>query len=113
MFIGLLRGFQDEAHDRIVDRRKMLLALPMGTGKTVTALAAVETMMEDEVITAPGIILAGSSIKYQWEQEIAKFTDSKAVVVSGTPTQREKTYEDFLAPRRFGKAGKPQKTKRH
>lgn len=102
MFIGLLRGFQDEAHDRIVDRRKMLLALPMGTGKTVTALAAVETMMEDEVITAPGIILAGSSIKYQWEQEIAKFTDSKAVVVSGTPTQREKTYEDFYNWRQTG-----------
>jgi hypothetical protein len=72
------------------------------THNTVTALAAVETLMEDGTITEPGIILAGSSIKYQWEQEIAKFTDSKAVVVSGTPTQREKTYEDFYNWRQTG-----------
>ena len=72
------------------------------THNTVTALAAVESMMEDEIITEPGIILAGSSIKYQWEKEIAKFTDSKAVVVTGTPTQREKIYTDFYNWRQTG-----------
>ena len=94
-FTGQLRPFQKEAHDRIIDRNTMLLALPMGTGKTVTSLAAIESLMDSGVITEPGIILAGASLKYQWESEIAKFTNSRSVVVSGTPAQRRKIYEDF------------------
>lgn len=94
-FTGQLRPFQKEAHDRIIDRNTMLLALPMGTGKTVTSLAAIETLMDSGVITEPGIILAGASLKYQWESEIKKFTNSRSVVVSGTPAQRRKIYEDF------------------
>ena len=95
-FLGELRPFQEEAHDRIVDRPRMLLALPMGTGKTVTALAAVETLMERGDITEPGIILAGASLKYQWESEINKFTNSRSMVVSGTPAKRLDAYDEFL-----------------
>lgn len=95
-FIGDLRPFQQEALNRIVERPRMLLALPMGTGKTVTALAAIENLMETGVITEPGIILAGASLKYQWQAEIAKFTDSRAAVVLGSPAKRRKIYEDFF-----------------
>ena len=34
-----------------------------------------------------------SSVKEQWKREIEKFTDEKAVVVSGTKRQRQKIYE--------------------
>lgn len=95
MFLGDLKPFQKEAHDRIVDRRKMLLALPMGTGKTITSIAAVESLMDSGVIDRPGIVLAPASLKYQWAAEIERWTDSRALVVSGTPARRREAYEEF------------------
>jgi superfamily II DNA or RNA helicase len=46
MFKGNLYPFQEEATELMVDRGKMLLALVMGAGKTVTTLAALEALLE-------------------------------------------------------------------
>lgn len=95
MFKGELIPFQKKAHDMIVSRKKVLLALPMGTGKTITSLASIESLMENGYIGEPGIILAGSSLLYQWESEIDKWTDSRSMVVSGSPKKRQQMYEEF------------------
>jgi SNF2 family DNA or RNA helicase len=79
----------------MVERRKALLAYSMGLGKTYISLAAVEELMAQGEIHEPGIVLVSASTKYQWAAEIERFTGSKALVVGGTPKQREVIYEEF------------------
>ena len=88
MFKGTLYPFQEESKDRMVDRGQMLLAMVMGAGKTPTTLAAVETLIDNEEVNKV-LVVVPSSLKYQWLREIKKFTDSTAVVIDGTPKQRE------------------------
>lgn len=93
MFTGQLFPFQQEAYDRMVDRRRVLLAYEQGTGKTVLAIAAIEALMESGEITRPVLVIALSSLKYQWASEIEKFSDSQALVIDGTPKKRAEQYE--------------------
>lgn len=60
----------------MVERGSLLLAYDQGTGKTVCALAAVEDLMgEGEVATTLIVVL--SSLRLQWAQAIATFTDTR------------------------------------
>ena len=72
----------------MVDRGQMLLAMVMGAGKTVTTLSALETLFDEQEVTRV-LIVVPASLKYQWLREIKKFTNSSAVVIDGTPKQRE------------------------
>lgn len=92
----MLRDYQVQARDWLLEHPKALLALPMGTGKSLVALAAIEGHMANGLVKEPGIILAGASLKYQWQGEIAKWTDSRCIVVSGTPKKRLSLYEEYL-----------------
>jgi SNF2 family DNA or RNA helicase len=76
------------------ERKKMLVAYDLGLGKTVLTIAAVERLMDSEDITAPGLIICLSSLKYQWANSIDKFTEntSSALVIDGTPKQRQAQY---------------------
>lgn len=72
----------------MVDRKQMLVAFEMGTGKTVMTLAALEKLqLEGKVL-----VIALSSLKYQWQKEITKFSDSTSTVVDGSKTAREKQW---------------------
>ncbi len=95
MFTGELFPFQKEAFDRMVERRKVLLAYEQGTGKTVLAIAAIEHLMEQGVIQYPVLVVALSSLKYQWAAEIEKFSDSVPLVIDGPPKQRQKRYQQM------------------
>jgi SNF2 family DNA or RNA helicase len=88
MFTKTLKPFQVEAVAKMVDRKKMLVAYEMGLGKTCMTIAAVEQLKEDSVITQPVLVIALSSLKYQWKKEIEKFSDSSAVVIDGSKTAR-------------------------
>ena len=92
MFTGELFPFQKEAFDRMVERRKVLLAYEQGTGKTVLAIAAIEHLMEQGVIQYPVLVVALSSLKYQWAAEIEKFSDSRPLVIDGPPKKRMEQY---------------------
>lgn len=74
----------------------VLLAFDMGTGKTPTSLWAIEKMREEAPFDTAGTIVAPASLKWQWADEIARFTDQKAVVVDGPPAQRRKAYVEAL-----------------
>lgn len=88
MFKGTLYPFQIEAKERMVDRGKMLLAVVMGGGKTVITIDSLETLFQRDDISR-AIIIVPASLKYQWLREINKFTNSKAIVIDGTPKVRE------------------------
>ncbi len=95
-FKGTLLPYQPEAVERMCERKKMLVAYDLGLGKTVLTIAAVERLMDSREIKEPGLVICLSSLKYQWANQIRKFTDdtSKALVIDGTPAKRAQQYEE-------------------
>lgn len=79
--------------------------MEQGTGKTPVTIAAIEALNEEFGDTLSGLVLASSALKYQWRDEIAKFTggtvDDKGVwtggatcvVVDGTTEARIAAYK--------------------
>ncbi|MFE9834055.1 DEAD/DEAH box helicase [Streptomyces sp. NPDC005551] len=112
MFVGELRPYQDEAVDRMVERGSLLLAYDQGTGKTVCAIAASEELMGEGKVTTT-LIVALSSLKLQWAEAIANFTDvrkrwlrvkdqyvrvpaeDQCVLLDGNPEKRAKLYQQI------------------
>jgi len=88
MFKGQLKPYQVESVDKMVERKQMLVAFEMGTGKTVMTIAALEALNIDK----PILVIALSSLKYQWQKEINKFSDSTSTVVDGSKSAREKQW---------------------
>ena len=96
MFSGTLKPYQVEAVSRMVGEKKMLVAYEMGLGKTCMTIAALEKLNDTgQIQNGPILVIALSSLKYQWQKEIAKFsTGVVSVVVDGNKQQRTKAYED-------------------
>lgn len=103
-FKGTLLPYQPEAVDRMCDRSKMLVAYDLGLGKTVLTIAAIERLMDENKIKEPGLIICLSSLKYQWANQIEKFTDgtSNALVIDGTPKKRAEQYDTAMDWRNSG-----------
>ena len=97
-FTGTLLPYQPEAVDRMCERGTMLVAYDLGLGKTVLTIAALERLMDENKIKEPGLIICLSSLKYQWANQIEKFTDgtSRALVIDGTPAKRAEQYAEAL-----------------
>jgi len=95
MFKGTLLPYQPEAVDKMCERGKVLVAYDLGLGKTVLTIAAIERLMDERKVKEPGLIICLSSLKYQWANQIEKFTDgtSRALVVDGTPKKRAEQYD--------------------
>lgn len=92
MFQGTLRPFQEEVVTRMVEDKKVLVALDLGLGKTPCSIAAVERLIEAGEIGA-GLVIVPASLKYQWAAQIAKFTNGASVlVVDGDRKQRIRQY---------------------
>jgi superfamily II DNA or RNA helicase len=72
---------------------RCLIGDDMGLGKTVQALAAAELMAQLFRI-GKVLIIAPTSLKYQWKGEIDLFTKRKATVIEGFNRQRRALYED-------------------
>jgi SNF2 family DNA or RNA helicase len=94
-FSGTLLPYQPEAVSKMIERQKMLVAYDLGLGKTVITIAAIEQLMDERKIKEPGLIICLSSLKYQWANQIEKFTNgsSHALVIDGTPKKRIAQYE--------------------
>lgn len=88
MFTGVLKPYQVEAVNKMVARKKMLVAYEMGLGKTCMTIAAVEKLKEQGDITKPVLVIGLSSLKYQWEKEIRKFSDASTCVIDGAKSVR-------------------------
>lgn len=110
MFTGELFPYQYEAVDRILADRRLLVAYSMGTGKTVLTIAALEELFGQGDIRGC-VVMVPSSLKWQWAQAIAKFTDAPTrtvtlrgqelivptedvcTVVNGTPKKRQRQWQ--------------------
>jgi SNF2 family DNA or RNA helicase len=94
MFTGTLLPYQNEAVDKMVERQKVLVAYDLGLGKTVLTIAALEQLRDEERLIGPVLVIALSSLKYQWEKEIHKFTDDLRVqVIDGTKNERAEQWD--------------------
>lgn len=92
MFQGTLKPYQVEAVEKMVDVKRILVAYEMGLGKTPMTIAAIEELREQGHVTKPVLVLCLASLKYQWQKEVAKFSDQTAVVIDGTAAKRHEQY---------------------
>lgn len=97
MFTGTLKPYQESGTASAIAVKTILLAYDLGTGKTVLSIAAIESLREKREVVKPVLVLCLSSLKYQWEAEIKKFSDRSAIVIDGTPVQRKAQYEKAKA----------------
>ncbi|WP_366924282.1 SNF2 helicase associated domain-containing protein [Metallumcola ferriviriculae] len=64
-----------------------ILADDMGLGKTLQTLAFLLT--EKEKVQAPSLVVAPTSVIYNWQEETRRFApDLKVIVIAGTPRER-------------------------
>lgn len=93
-FTGSLLPYQTPAVRKMLKRKSVLVAYDLGLGKTVLTIAAIEKLMDSYAIAEPGLVICLSSLKYQWADQIRKFTGgtSTPLVIDGTPTQRAEQY---------------------
>lgn len=96
-FKGELREYQEQAKSLITQRGKALLALDLGTGKTIVSIAAIEELREAGKIEC-ALLIMSSSLTKQWEERIAQFTDSSVTLIDGSisPKKRLNIYEQTL-----------------
>ena len=74
-----------------VDAGRCLIGDEMGLGKTIQALTAAEIMARRLGVERV-LVVCPTSLKHQWEREIARFTDRRATVVGGLRGRREQHY---------------------
>jgi len=96
MFKGTLKPYQVEAVAKMVEQRCILVAYEMGLGKTPMTIAAIEELRGKGRMTRTVLVLCLASLKYQWEKEILKFSDSSVIVIDGTPKQRKEQYGQIV-----------------
>lgn len=81
--------YQKEVANFILHNKKALTVLPCGAGKTVIVICSYLEALHKNVINGPGLIIVKASLKYQWQQEVGKFSDLKATVI--------KTYSELTS----------------
>jgi SNF2 family DNA or RNA helicase len=78
------------------DIKTGLLADEMGLGKTPQAIGAIHRLWKEGRVRK-ALVVCPTSLKYQWKEEIGKFTEHKGIVIDGTPKQRKEQLEEFAS----------------
>lgn len=105
-----LYPYQEAPVEQFLDRGSLLVAYEMGTGKTAIAIACAEELFAcGDIDTC--LVICQASLKYQWAQQLAKFTDmpvtqqrvrnefitipraSCCLIIDGSPNIRKLQYE--------------------
>lgn len=79
----------------LVSQQKAIVGDVMGLGKSLQAIGATHILHRQGKVNRV-LIICPASLKYQWHEEIAKFTDHSAIVIDGTTAKRGKQYKAFL-----------------
>lgn len=103
-----LHPYQTEPVERFIERGNLLVAYQVGLGKTIIGIAAAEELLAAGKIKCC-LIVCPASLKYQWAQKIAEFTDlapmekkvkdsvitiprDECFILDGSPKYRDYTY---------------------
>jgi SNF2 family DNA or RNA helicase len=75
---------------------RALIGDEMGLGKTIQAIAATEILAQHFGVSRM-LVVCPTSLKYQWQSEICRFSGRAARVMTGGRTQRQKDFraDDF------------------
>jgi len=86
----MLLDYQKEVLDFSLKSENLINGFELGLGKTPSALAYAE------YYNNPTLIICPASLKFQWYNEIEKFTTRKneAVVIDGTPLKRKGQWKE-------------------
>ncbi len=90
---GSLYPYQREGVLFTARAGRVLLADDMGLGKTIQAIATAE-LLAKEFSVSNVLIICPTSLKYQWKNEIEKFTDRSIKVIEGHIDKRKFQYLD-------------------
>ncbi len=71
---------------------RSILADDMGLGKTIQAIGTVQLLHEHRQVQKV-LIICPTSLKYQWQSEIEKFTTATAMVIEGNYLNRQNLYK--------------------
>lgn len=85
-----LRNYQRVGAGFLAEVGSCILADDMGTGKTLQTITACEELGAKRVL-----VVCPNSLKWNWFEEVAKWTNSKATVVEGTKPKRIQIIKDF------------------
>jgi hypothetical protein len=83
--------YQQEGMLHLAFTERALLADEMGLGKTVQAIAACALLRRVRGIERV-LVISPASLKGEWEEQIARFTDLPSRIVQGTRAQRLRQY---------------------
>jgi len=86
-----LYPYQKEGVINIFKMGRSLLADEMGLGKTIQAIAAIELYVKYLNVERV-LIICPTSLKYQWKNEINKFSDRSVEIVEGLIHKRKEKY---------------------
>jgi SNF2 family DNA or RNA helicase len=83
--------YQKEGVGFVLFRKAAIIADEMGLGKTIQAIAA--AILKKQIFGFRKVlVVCPATLKSQWKKEIEKFSDEKALILSGLPNQRERQY---------------------
>src|SRR5208337_4997094 len=88
-----LLPYQRQGAAHLAFNERALLADEMGLGKTVQAIAACEILAREKGIERV-LVVSPTSVKAEWEEQIARFADRTTRFVAGLYPQRLKLYQD-------------------
>ena len=71
---------------------RSILADDMGLGKTIQAIGTVQLLHEQRQVQKV-LIICPTSLKYQWQSEIEKFTTAGSLVIEGNYLTRQRLYK--------------------
>ena len=86
-----LLPYQREGAAHLAFHERALLADEMGLGKTVQAIAACEILAREKGVERV-LVVSPTSVKAEWEEQIARFTNRAARFVAGPYPERLKLY---------------------
>ncbi len=86
-----LYPYQKEAVLKAAEAGRYMIADDMGLGKTIQSLAIAE-LLKKLLGIENVLIICPTSLKYQWQTELEKFTESSSKVIEGNANQRQNQY---------------------
>ena len=85
--------YQKEGVEFVIFKKVAIIADEMGLGKTLQAMTA--AVLKKQLFGfSKTLVVCPATLKTQWKNEVEQFTNEKAIIISGTPKEREAQYKD-------------------